>query len=178
MAQKQIRLAGRVFVPVGETTVEHDIEFLRLMKVAGLEDPTMREGENPDVYAWRIMQGLIEAKALLPLLACLIIPETNAVQPLGRVRRFLERVGLVRPEIRQTGWTHEIAAATRIFLGDLTEPSDKALVYNLVAELLFPFLRSGLSSWCSSPRSSGTVAGPLAESGGQSAAATLVPGVS
>lgn len=159
--QKRIVLAGRVFVPVGESTVAHDIEVMRLLKVAGLDDPRLRTGESPEAFGWRVLQALIETKALLPLVACLIVPESAAPRRRGFLRAWLEDLGIVREAARAEGWTNALQAETAAFLGALDEPADKQLVYQVVAELLFPFLKTGLASWAASPSSSGTSAGPV-----------------
>jgi hypothetical protein len=144
-------LAGRAFVPLGESTVEHDIEFTRLMTKAGLDAAAYREGENPDTHGWRVLQALLEARALLPLLACLIIPADAAPAPApagfaGWLHRSLVRAGMANP-LPKTGWTPELAAETERFLGQLDEPSDKEKVYGLAAELLLPFLKVDAVSW-------------------------------
>jgi hypothetical protein len=149
-----ITLAGRDFVPLGESSIAHDIEVVRLMRVSGLEDPSLRKGETPEAYGWRVLQALIEAKALCPLMACLIVPAGSPQGPERWWLSLLRSWGVVPPKPLGTRWSLELAAQTSSFLGELDEPDDKRKVYGLVAELLFPFLRSGLGSWFASLQSS------------------------
>lgn len=152
---QKIVLAGRTFVRAGESTVEHDIEFMRLLSAAGLSGGTLRvAAENDEQFAWRLLELLIEAGALLPLVACMIVPESAAPRRPGMIAGALERMGFVRREASRGGWTRELQAETVAFLKTLDEPRDKEQVYKLVGELLLPFLVGVLASWTSSPRSS------------------------
>lgn len=153
---QKVFLAGRAFVPVGVSTVEHDIEFVRLLKSAGIDRPSAEPSETNEAFGWRIMQSIIEAGALLPLLGCLIIPSTAAPEKPGILRAWAEHLGILRPAARATGWTPEVQRDTVEWLKALDEPDDKDKVYRLVVELLFPFVRDALASWRPSPRSSGT----------------------
>lgn len=159
--RQKIVLAGRAFVPVGVSTFRHDLEFLRLLRVAGLEDPSMRTGETPEAFAWRVMHALVDTHTLLPMLACLIVPEHLVREPARGWRGFVEQLVGVEREKRASGWTPEVQAETAAFLGELDEPADKERVYALVMELVFPFLQAGLASWTASPRSSGHVDEPI-----------------
>ena len=175
---QKIVLAGREFLPVGVGTLEHDIEFLRLLGEAGLSDPTMREGETPEEYGWRLMQSVVASGALPPLLACLVVPAELVREPARGVWGFvLDLFGANRAH-RSSGWTPEVQARTTEFLKGLETPEDKGLAYQLTMELLFPFLKAGLGLFAGSPRSSATEtkAPASSESPGPSAAATSVPG--
>lgn len=175
-AQKRIVLAGRVFVPVGESTIEHDTEVMRLLRAAGLEAAFAAGGED---FAWHALGALVESRTLLPLVACLIVPEAHAPRRPGRFGRWLERVGLVQTSAVRGGWSPEVAAETAAFLGQLDEPADKETVYGLVALLLLPFVNGALRSWRPSPRSSpGTTAAAAPDGSGPSAAATSDAGAS
>ncbi len=176
--QKKVFLAGRAFVPVGESTVRHDIELLRLMNVAGLKDPSMHEGETPEAYGWRVLQALCEAEALLPMLACLIVPADAVRAPSRGLKGFIEVLVGANREGRSSGWTPRVQAETVEFLGGLDEPDDKSRVYGLVMELLFPFLKAGLGSFVASQRSSASEAATPASPNpsGPNAAATTGPG--
>jgi hypothetical protein len=153
----KIFLSGRAFVPLGESTIEHDIEFTRLLSKAGLDAASLREGETPDTHGWRVLKALVEARALLSLIACLVIPAEAAPHPTpggfaGWLVRVLVRAGIMQaPEKR--GWTPALAKETEEFLGQLDDPADKEKVYQLAAELLLPFLRVGVVSWASFLRS-------------------------
>ena len=148
--KQKISLAGRDFVQLGEATIEHDIEFMRLLTAAKLDDPTIRPGEGGDEYGLRIMKQLLEAQVLLQLVACLIIP-ADVVRP-GLFMRMLEALGMV-PR-RSHGWTLEVAAETVKWLGNLDGSADKQQVWLVVGEMLVPFLKDGLAPWAASRRSS------------------------
>ena len=179
LTNQKIVLAGREFLPVGRSTVAQDVEFTRLLRAAGLEDPTMRAGETPEAYGWRILQALIEAGSMLPLLACLLVPAELAPERAHGWKAFVEDLVGVDRRRHARGWTLEVQAETVEFLAALDEPADKSRVYELVAELLFPFLKAGLGSWAASLRSSGTGESPVGggESSVPSADATSPPGV-
>lgn len=176
--QKRIVLAGRVFVPVGESTVEHDVEVLRLLRVAGLEAERVLGGGEDE--AARLMGALVTSGTLLPLVGALIVPEAHAPRRPGRIVRMFERLGIVRHEAARGGWSPEVQAETVAFLKALEEPEDKQQVYGLVAGLLVPFLNGALPFWPSSPRSpgsQGTASPATAGASVPSAAATSGPGV-
>lgn len=178
---QKIVLAGRVFVPVGESTIEHDIEVMRLLRAAGLE---ISEGAEPNSAAAEaqgldVLAALVNAGALLPLVACLIVPEESARRRPGAGWRLLERLGLVRHEATHGGWTRELQDWTVEYLRRLDEPEDKQRVYGVVAQLLFPFVSGARRSWRLSRRSSGTgtLVAPARGGPHPSAGATFGPGV-
>jgi len=175
--QKRIVLAGRAFVPVGESTVEHDIEVMGLLRAAGLEASAIA---SDDGFAWAALHAIIEAKALLPLVACMIVPAERARRRPGVLARMLERAGILQRAAARGGWTPEVQAETVAFLKDLDEPRDKDQVYALVAALIVPFLNGALRSWWPSPRSPGSQGGaaPTSSEPLPSAGATTVNGAS
>jgi hypothetical protein len=173
--QKPIVLAGRRFVPAGESTVEHDIEVMRLLRAAGIDAATADDQEE---FAYRVLQALITNGTLLPLVACMIVPETHARRRPGMLVRVLERAGLWRRDAARGGWTPELQAETVAFLKDLDEPDDKNRVYAMVAAVLVPFLKGAPSSWQHSPRSPGSQDGAAPADGepSPSAAGTTANG--
>lgn len=173
--QQPVVLAGRRFVPVGESTVEHDGEVMRLLRRAGVSFERSGVGEE---FAYEVLATLVETNTLLPLVACMIVPEAAAPRRPGRFVRFLERVGILERSAVRGGWSPEVAAETVAFLKQLDEPEDKTKVYALVAALLVPFLNGALRSWRPSPRSSGSppAAAPDPNGSSSSAGATSGPG--
>jgi hypothetical protein len=147
--KQKIGLAGRDFVPLGEATIEHDIEFMRLVTAAGLDDPAIRPGESGDEYGLRIMKQLLDSKVILPLVGCVIVPADLARR--GILQRLLEWFRIIP---RRRAWSLEIMNETAAFLGDLDRSEDKRKVWLIVAEQLIPFLRDGLAPWVASRRSS------------------------
>ena len=128
--QKKVFLAGRAFVPVGESTIEHDIEFVRLLKAAKIDAPQRLADETPEAFGWRVLQSIIDAGALLPLVACLILPAAVAPEKPGLLRGCAEHLGILRPAARSTGWTPDVAHDTTEWLKTLDDPEDKAHVSN------------------------------------------------
>ena len=174
-AQKRIVLAGRAFVPVGESTVEHDLEVMRLVRAAGLEGLDASTG---DEFAYAALGAFVAAGTLPALVACLILPEEHAPRRPGGLARLLERAGIVRRAATRGGWSPEVQMETAAFLRQLDDPADKNQFYGLVALLLVPFLNGALRSWLPSPRSSGSPDAAASHDGtsGLSAAETWANG--
>ncbi len=175
LLQKKVFLAGRAFVPAGESTILHDIAVTKLLKAAKLDVAAVRTDETPDEFGFRVLEQIMDADALLPIVACLIIPAEVAPERVGLLRRWAESLGILRPTVRAIGWTPEVQAATVAFLSALDEPADKAKIYQLVAELLFPFLKAGLAPLLRSPGSSAAAAATPAPTP-PSADVTTAPG--
>lgn len=163
-ADAAIVLGGRRFRRVTHGSLEHDNELLRLLRLAGI-----RETATPaaaDEIAWGAIERLLETKTMLPLLGCLIVPERAAARreaPLAALWRSLmgQRPPRAAPE-----WSPEIQAETAAFLGALDDPADKERVYQIISDLLFPFLSAGVLSWLRSPLSSaGAAAAPASPNG-------------
>lgn len=123
MAERHI-LGGRAFVPIGESTVEHDFTFMGLIRAAGLDRVAIREGESAQDFALRLLQEAIASGKVLEMLGCLLIPEGTA------------------PE----HWTPRLGAETAAFFGGLTAAADKLTIQALVLSLLIDFFEQGLSS--------------------------------
>jgi hypothetical protein len=121
-----IMLGGRCFTRVPVLRVAQDEAFMELVTTAGLQNPDILPGEDLKAYSERVFLALHRAKVIRPMLACMILP-TGAPT-----------------------WTPAIADETTQFLGTLDGEDDKKRYYGLVAELLFPFYRSGLASWARS----------------------------
>jgi hypothetical protein len=131
-------IAGKTFVPVGESTVEQDFQFLALIKRARIEEVVMAPGESAEAFARRLLEVTIESGVVLDLLGCLLVPEEKVPgdQPPGEA------------------WTPEMGRETARFLGQLRNPTDKAEVRGLVLSLLVSFFESGIVSLWSSQTSS------------------------
>lgn len=143
-------LGGREFVAIGESTVEHDLRTMGLLRQCGLDQVAIGEGEAVGDYALRLLTGVLANGKTLELLGCLLIP-----------------VG-VRPE----QWTPAIAQETTAYIAQLTDPQDKRKVEALILSVLVDFFELGLSSSSLSPISWGQ---PDA-SGPASAATTATAG--
>ena len=148
MSEKHV-LGGRTFVPVSESTVEHDYHFLALLHRAGLGDVELLPGETGGVFAERILRQVIASGQVRPLLGCLLVPEPAAGTP-------------TRPPGEL--WTPEMGQDTARYLGGLIEEQDKAMVRSLVISLLIDFFQSGLSSLRASATSSAEGVSPIPDS--------------
>jgi len=69
-----IILGGRVYRPIGESTVEHDFRFMGLLRDLGLDDPHRLESEAPEQFAVRLLNDLISSGRALEALGHLIVP--------------------------------------------------------------------------------------------------------
>lgn len=144
-------IGGRAFVRARLTALKQDVYLSKVLIGAGLRDCSMQDGENLETYSLRILKQLLDADALLRCLSCLVVPENLATPGLpGLLRRAFERLGIVRRRPVDTGWSRAVAEEIEEFFGDLTDPADKDKVYELTAELLFPFFVNGTRSWASS----------------------------
>ncbi len=127
-----IILGGRVFRPIGESTVEHDLKFMALLRDLGLDDPHRPESEAPEQFAVRLLNDLISSGRALEALGYLLIPG----------------------EARSEDWTPALGEETAEFLGGLVDPKDKARVQGLTLSFLRDFFELGLGSWALSTSSS------------------------
>lgn len=131
-------LGGRAFLVVQEGTVEQELEFAALIKLAGLDNVIMEEGETTDALALRLFSAAIENRTVFRMIGALLVPEE-----------------LVNTRDGDPGddWSTEIGEQTADFVRRLTDPRDKAHVKSLVMSLLIPFVRRGISSIWITPRS-------------------------
>lgn len=137
-------LGGRRFSVIGESTVEHDLTFMGLLRKAGLDMPTLREGELPKDFATRLLGDLLGSGKACELLGCLLIPEG----------------------VESEDWTPELGQETAEHIGHLTSAADKQKVNQLILSALVDFFESGLASLAATRASSyaeGAKAGPSPE---------------
>ncbi|OHD23189.1 MAG: hypothetical protein A2Y38_13030 [Spirochaetes bacterium GWB1_59_5] len=131
MSPEKTILGGRTFVPVTESTVEHDLYFHGLAGRAGLRFEK-GERETPEDFGARILDETVQSGKALELIGCLMVPE----------------------EVGVDGWTPEEARKTAAFIGQLRGDEDKARVRGLILSLLMDFFRCGLASIWTSQSSS------------------------
>jgi len=117
-------LGGHTFEVIGESTVEHDLRFMGLVRLAGLDLPSMKEGETPAEFALRLLGEILASGHALSMLGCLLVPEGTASED----------------------WTPDLERETAGFLGRLVQAEDKEKVNRLVISLLVDFFESGLGS--------------------------------
>src|SRR6185503_12091079 len=102
----------------------------------------MQQGETPEAYMNRLLDGVLSSDRALLLLGGLLLPAT------------------AKPE----DWTADMAHATAQHLGSIIEPGEKSKLYAEVASALLGFFSNGIGSWVASAVSSAAAAGPLTSS--------------
>jgi len=125
-------LNGRTFVPVGESTIGHDVWLIGQIRAAGLDEVLMRAGESTQGFAARLLHEVCAKGSIFTLLGGLIIPEGTP----------------------GTEWCESIATQTAQHLATVSDPREKALVQSLIIEALVDFFGVGLSSFLTSQTSS------------------------
>ena len=138
---EKITIGGRTFVPVTNSTIEHDFYLMSHIRGAGLDRIAIEDGEPPDDFAVRLLGEVISSGRVFKVLGGLFLPE----------------------KISSLDWTPEMAEETAAFLKRISEPRDKLEVQKQVINLLIDFFQSGLASLTISRNSSG--ASPESASG-------------
>ena len=131
---EKIGIGGRTFVPVRNSTIEHDFWLMAHIRGAGLDRIAIGEGEAPDDFAVRLLGEVIDSGRIFPILGGLFLPEGTS----------------------SLDWTPEVAEETAAFLKRISEPQDKLEIQKQVINLLVDFFQSGLASLRISRKSSGT----------------------
>ena len=131
---EKIRIGGRTFVPVSNSTIEHDFWLMAHIRGAGLNRIAIGEGEAPEDFAVRMLSEVISSGRIFPILGGLFLPE----------------------KISSLNWTPEVADETAAFLKRISDPDDKGLIQQQVISLLLSFFQSGLASLTISRKSLGT----------------------
>ena len=140
---EKIKIGGRTFVPVKNSTIEHDFWLMAHIRGAGLDRIAIEEGEAPDDFAMRLLGEVINSGRIFPILGGLFLPE----------------------KISSLDWTPEIADETASFLKKISDPQDKLEIQRQVISLLISFFQSGLASLRNSRKSSGTGPQSTSDSG-------------
>jgi hypothetical protein len=120
---EKIELGGRTYVPVKNSTIEHDFWLMGQIRAAGLDEVHVRPDERPEDFAVRLLRDVINSGRVFLLLGGLLIPEGVASED----------------------WTPEIAEDTAGTLKKLTTPDDKEKVREQVISLLIGFFETGLA---------------------------------
>jgi len=131
---EKIKIGGRMFVPVKNSTIEHDFWLMAHIRGAGLDRIAIEEGEPPEDFAVRLLGEVINSGRIFPILGGLFLPE----------------------KISSVDWTPEIADETASFLKKISDSQDKLEIQRQVISLLISFFQSGLVSLTISRKSSGT----------------------
>ena len=129
---KTLTLGGRQFVALDEPTIERDFWLIRQLREAGLQEVRIGEDEDPDVFALRLLDSIIQSKTPFLLLGAFLLPKGT--------------------DSRE--WSPELAERTAAFIAKLTDPEDKQQVQTQLCSVLLGFFVSGLSSLVSSRGSS------------------------
>jgi hypothetical protein len=131
-------LGGRDFLQVMEFTVQQDFRISAYARRAGLYEITMQADEKPEAFWERIINGVIASGDVLPILACLLVPE-------DRVPHGMDATD---------AWNLAIAEETEEFLGKLKAEDDRATICALTRSLITAFFDAGISSLYTSLTSS------------------------
>lgn len=118
------RLGGRDYVPVTQSTLEHDLHYLKLRTRAGFDHLEKIETESWDDYAVRLLDRVVATGQILPLLGCLLIPA--GTDPMS--------------------WTPELGRETAERLGRIGRPGEKDVVRALALSLLLDFFEHAPAS--------------------------------
>ena len=133
---EKIKIGGQTFVPVKNSTIEHDFWLMAHIRGAGLDRIAIEEVEAPEDFAVRLLGEVINSGRIFPILGGLFLPE----------------------KMSSLDWTPELAEETATFLKKISDPQDKLEIQKQVISLLISFFQSGLVSLRISRKSSG--AGP------------------
>lgn len=135
-----ITIGGREFRQLAEPlTWRHEFWVAARVERGGLNaDP--QPGESEDAFLRRIVFSAADSDALFDLLGAALIPA----------------------QLEDSAWTPQVALETSAFLGGVTDPATRSVRNNLIAEVLFPFLRAAIARCATSPNSSATPASPSA----------------
>ena len=120
---ERIHLGGQEFVPIGESTVEHDNMFWRLQEKSGLRLVVLEPHEDAEAFARRLLQQLMGNEAFFELLGCLIVPANKT----------------------SLDWTPEMMRETAELVKKLHAPEDKARVHSLALSVVIDFFAEGLT---------------------------------
>lgn len=122
-------LGGRRFRRPLYLSNAQDSYAVKAMRHAGVAQPQLQPGEDPEAYVERVFAELHDKEIHYALVAALLIP-ADAEK-----------------------WDRKRAPEVERFLEDLTEPEDKRIYLALLGTVLRPFCTSGLVSWRSSATS-------------------------
>jgi hypothetical protein len=142
---EKIELGGLVYVPVKNSTIEHDFYLMGQIRAVGLDEVHVRPDERPEDFALRLLRDVINSGRVFLLLGGLLISEGTASED----------------------WTPELAEKTAQTLKKLTAPDDKEKVREQVLSLLIGFFETGLACLTTSRSFSPGPGRPGSGSGGQ-----------
>jgi hypothetical protein len=126
----KIRISGREFKAVTDSTLEHDMWTVQQLDRAGIHKIVMEAGETPDEFVARTISQLMISGVIFDLMGGLLMPA----------------------ELKGTDWTPELAVETGRLFARATGP-DKAIIKGEIAGAMEAFLGSALLSSLRSLRS-------------------------
>jgi hypothetical protein len=142
---EKIELGGRVYVPVKNSTIEHDFWLMGQIRAAGLDEVHVRPDERPEDFALRLLRDVINSGRIFLLLGGLLIPASATSED----------------------WTPELAVETAGALKKLTAPEDKEKLKEQVISLLIGFFETGLACLTTSRNFSQEPGRPVSGSAGR-----------
>lgn len=125
-----ITLAGRQFRRCTNSSLQHDIFTMNHVRAADVLELELPAGASGEDYAAEMLGRLARYEHFYELLGCLLVPA-------------------------DTAWTPAVCKSTAAFLAYLTDPTDKAALNSVIAELLLGFFQAGHVSLRISPSFSG-----------------------
>jgi hypothetical protein len=132
-----VRISGREFKAVTDSTLQHDAWTVQQLDRAGIRKLVLEEGETPDEFVSRTIAQLMISGAMFDLMGALLMPA----------------------ELKGSDWTPEMAIETGKLFARATGP-DKAIIKGEIAGAMEAFLGSALLSSIRFRRSSAHTASP------------------
>lgn len=148
-----ITLAGKPFRAIKHSTIEHDFHAMALLREANLHEVYMQEGETPEDFAMRILNGAIASGKAFDLLGTFLVPAA----------------------IEDGQWSPAVAHETAALLRHTTDLQEKHRIRSAVVSCIIGFFQSGLTYSMTSPKSSVSPKAEVHDSG-SAAHSTLATG--
>lgn len=118
-----ITIRGITFVPLQESTLDHDAYTLEHARAAGLLTAvTRREGQTDEDLSRDVLSRIFESGRTCQLLAAVLAEQGKE-------------------------WSREAAEANAALFTAVTDPGEKALLRDALVQLVLAFFASGLASF-------------------------------
>lgn len=124
-----VKLGGREFQVIANGPVKFDLYMLALVKKAGIDSINISAGQTTEEFVDALLDQLMRSGMSMEILGAMMAPA----------------------DLDLRKWTPAVAAESTAFIEELMEPSDKAIVKGMVAQVLIGFFQSGLASLTTSP---------------------------
>ena len=128
-----MKLDGKEFRQITESTLEHDGHTVAMLRTMGFGESKI--GETEVQMKDRVLAAVVSSGYMLPLLGHLLIPA----------------------EIKDLDWTPEIAQETAKYLAGVHSPEAKSFVTTQIVQMAVFFCQAAVASLLISQKSSGPV---------------------